>query len=296
VLLRAYTAQLHDAKTYDATERNQLLNFILEEKSNTMQACPPKHPAYTKFNNLMRGAMASMSVMRAVNEGAQVFERMLDALDNAECTTRLNLYFRKKEEDIHHLAGGDLLNLVKHIDDHIISQLFHKVPDNLEEITCCFPLQQLPPTFGMNGKLRHLQSIDLRGSEELTHLPERICSLRKLRTLSLVDCRSLTALPERLYELTALENLMMARCHNVQQLPQALGKLHKLRMIDLDECLQLRTLPDIVSTKVLFAQLEFLNLARCESLRSIPKWVDECERRGGAVQRPHLFHEEDVED
>eukprot|EP00966_Prymnesium_polylepis_P164219 3797209-Prymnesium_polylepis.1 len=54
---------------YDATERNQLLNFILEEKSNTMQACPPKHPAYTKFNNLMRGAMASMSVMRAVNEG-----------------------------------------------------------------------------------------------------------------------------------------------------------------------------------------------------------------------------------
>ena len=162
----------------------------------------------------------------------------------------------------------------------------------MEELVFKFPLEQLPATFG-KGKLRHLTLLDLRGSEDLTVLPERLCSLRNLRSLGLVDCRSLTALPERLYELTALESLYMQRCLNVEKLPQSLGKLRLLKIIDLEECLQLQYLPDIVSTKTLFVQLEFLNLARCESLRKIPTWVDACERRGGAVQRPMVLADDE---
>ena len=166
------------------------------------------------------------------------------------------------------------------------------MPDNLEELVIKYPLEQLPDTFG-KGKLRHLTVLDLKGSEDLTILPERLCSLRALRTLNLIDCRSLSALPERLYELTNLEHLYMQRCLNVEKLPQSLGKLRLLKIIDLEECLQLRDLPDIVSTKTLFVQLEFLNLARCESLRKIPTWVDACERRGGAVQRPMVLADDD---
>jgi len=212
---------------------------------------------------------------------------MLYALDTADWTKRLNLHFdtRNEVEDSHQLAGGDLLRVLEFLDDHKAAGIFSNMPTNLEELVFRYPLTHLPSTFG-KGKLRYLRHLDLRNSTNLIELPERLCLLGTLQTLLLSDCRALSELPSRLHELSSLETLLLQRCIKLYQLPDQLGRLNSLRVLDLEECIQLNELPDLVSTRRLFPKLEFLSLNKCESLKAVPRWVEDFESRGGALRKP----------
>ena len=144
VLQRAYQCALHDAKATVQSERTQLLNLILGEPNN-MKTPPKKSLEYTKVSNVVRGAMAVASVMRGVSEGHATLERMLEALDNADLCTKLNITFSKKVKDIHHLAGGDLMNLDRGLDDDAASRHACRCLC----AACCFPSAALAPLPGM---------------------------------------------------------------------------------------------------------------------------------------------------
>ena len=58
--------------------------------------------------------------------------------------------------------------------------------------------------------------------------------------------------------------------------------------------LERRMAPDNIKYwKKLFPQLEFLNMTRCEQIKGMPAWVNDVEKRGGAVMRPLLMEDDD---
>ena len=291
ILQRALTITCSDAKASDESEREQLLFLMLDgavKPTEAKPSPPKKHAKYVDVSWSLRAYVASSCVMLGVEEGGQTLELMLTALDYSD-TKKLSLLFKiTKDLTMRTLRCG--------LDDFIAEKLFGKLPTDLEELTIRYPLEDLPPNFA-DGKLRQLRLLDLKGSECLEIVPPKLCVLSKLKSLCLADCFSLRELPEQMYEMLSLEVLNLNRCVQLSHLPPLLGRLPKLSYLDLEDCFHLGSLPEIKTTRVMFPQLEFLNLSRCDRLTHLPSWVSSAEKRGAAVQYPSIAElEEDTED
>ena len=105
-------------------------------------------------------------------------------------------------------------------------------------------LRALPEGVGRLAYLPRpaLRVLNLHGNEELTALPEGLCSLMGLEELYLMEC-NLRALPEGVGGLTGLKALILSYNHELTALPEGLCSLMGLEELHLGFC-GLTTLPE----------------------------------------------------
>ncbi|KAK4802829.1 hypothetical protein SAY86_001032 [Trapa natans] len=81
------------------------------------------------------------------------------------------------------------------------------------------------------GKLKHLRSLDLSDSDELTSLPNSIGKLLNLETLILYGCVGLTSLPRGVTKLVNLRHLNVEGCGSLAHMPRGIGNLTDLEVL-----------------------------------------------------------------
>jgi Leucine-rich repeat (LRR) protein len=94
------------------------------------------------------------------------------------------------------------------------------------------------------GALIGLWKLDLSCNDELSTLPEGLCSLAGLAELDLASC-GLRALPEGIRALTGLKTLNLSDNERLTALPAGLGRLRNLEELDLGGCPYLDDLYDL---------------------------------------------------
>ncbi|KAK4748684.1 hypothetical protein SAY87_015270 [Trapa incisa] len=83
------------------------------------------------------------------------------------------------------------------------------------------------------GKLKHLRSLDLSWSRELTSLPNSIGKLLNLETLILYRCQNLESLPREVTKLINLRHLNVKGCGSLTHMPRGIGNLTNLEELSL---------------------------------------------------------------
>ena len=189
---------------------------------------------------------------------------------------------------------GDLKNL-KHLDLSFTKRL-RQLPDEIGRLQQLLSLTLvdsgivvLPNTLHM---LKNLQSLELRGCEELMLIPSSIGCLANLKELDLYSATKLQRLPEEIGRLKKLYKLNLSYS-NILYLPFSMGKLQSLEDLDLSSTKHLETIPeDISRLRKLhrldlsysnisslpdsigrLKQLECLNLHQCRNLKRLPESI-----------------------
>ncbi|XP_054816965.1 disease resistance-like protein DSC1 [Prosopis cineraria] len=108
------------------------------------------------------------------------------------------------------------------------------------------------------GSLTNLETLDLRGCQNLVNLPHNIQKLKCLKVLDIFSCSNLSKLPKSLNENKALEKLD-ASGTTITEVPSSVGSLEKLKKLSLHPNKGLKLPTSIFSVKSLVE----LDLSQC---------------------------------
>ena len=117
---------------------------------------------------------------------------------------------------------------------------------------------------------------------------EALISCPNLAYVDLTGFEELREVPWQLFEMKSIRTINCTRCAKIEsigcQFPLMASSITSLI---LDGCSSLAELPDSLAKKC--SNLTELGLANCSGLHSLPKWVNDIERKGAGVIRPaHL--------
>ncbi|CAM0958579.1 unnamed protein product [Alopecurus aequalis] len=149
-----------------------------------------------------------------------------------------------------------------------LSECFiRKLPDSVGEMKqlryLCAPRIQDQIVPNCIAKLTRLNYLNLRGSLNISALPESIGDIEGLMHLDLSGCESISELPISFAELRNLVHLDLSHCH--VSISEALGGLTKLQYLNLSvevgrAAKHIKVLPQVIRT---LTKLRYLNLSKC---------------------------------
>ncbi|KAJ9707494.1 hypothetical protein PVL29_002497 [Vitis rotundifolia] len=208
---------------------------------------------------------------------------------HAKNLVELNLRF----SNIRQLWKGKVLEKLKVI-NLSYSQDLIKFPDfssvpNLEILILegCISLESLPRGF---YKLQCLQILSCRGCSKVKRFSEIKGNMRKLRELNLSGT-AIMEVPPSIKHLNGLADLDLGNCKNLVSLPESICSLKSLKTLKLNDCSKLNSfleikggdmgnlreldlnstaIEELSSTIEHLKALEYLSLAYCKSLVSLP--------------------------
>ncbi|XP_039155771.1 disease resistance protein RPV1 [Eucalyptus grandis] len=123
------------------------------------------------------------------------------------------------------------------------------------------------------GKLKLLNTLNIKGCESLEGLPEEIGSLECLLEIIMPHFGKLSKLPETLGNLKYLTKFEIPFHHHIIQLPHSIGKLESLIQLDL-RASGIFVLPDSIGR---LKNLKHLLLSQCKDLHGLPDSIGELE-------------------
>lgn len=260
----------HSEATVDS-DRVSILNVISGDRGDLTGPPPKTHPAYDEFNGILRGGIATMCLMRCIDEGGQFFETALEALIHSQLASlHIDLSSRKS------LGRGTM-----------VSRLVEFLPTTLESLTLLLPpnLTELP--VGKLRKLTKLRMLDLK-ADGLIQLPEDIEELISLETLELRGLKKIIELPDQLLELRELNSINCQGCCGLRRISAKAPKMRSnVAQLNLEGCESLDYLQD--ELRLPLGNLQVLSLKGCTQLPHLPTWISELEKRGMQLTLPdHL--------
>ncbi|KAL0561855.1 hypothetical protein IC582_002300 [Cucumis melo] len=121
------------------------------------------------------------------------------------------------------------------------------------------------------GKLKHLRYLRIRGSNNITYLPDSIIKLYNLETFIFQSSR-LKIMPSDVGNLINLKHLDLSFNHELEFLPNSITELYNLEALILEGCHELKELPEGIKRLI---NLKHLHLRRCWTLTHMPKGLGE---------------------
>ncbi|TVU19672.1 hypothetical protein EJB05_35835, partial [Eragrostis curvula] len=176
---------------------------------------------------------------------------------NYDGQSRLSDIISKKVRALHFSSTGKMLGLrdasfsfakclrVLHFSGCLGTTLPSSI-GHLNQLRCLIaPQVQTMMLLESVTKLSKLQYLNLRGSSEMTPLPESLGKLGGLIYIGLSHCSGLLKLPEELFcELKSLTHLDMYGCSGIKVLPESFGGLKSLTHLYMKGCSGITVLPE----------------------------------------------------